>query len=59
MKLPEHSLWHIRSSMLCVPLEATGTIQLRPDPAHLSWMFKRAFGVIPARWRALEAIRTP
>ena len=29
------------------------------DQAHLSRMFKYAFGVTPARYRALEANRTP
>jgi AraC-like DNA-binding protein len=29
------------------------------DQAHLSRMFKHAFGVTPARYRALEANRTP
>jgi AraC-like DNA-binding protein len=29
------------------------------DQAHLSRMFKHAFGVTPARYRALEASRTP
>jgi len=29
------------------------------DQAHLSRMFKSAFGVTPARYRALEANRTP
>jgi len=29
------------------------------DQAHLSRMFKYAFGVTPGRYRALEANRTP
>jgi hypothetical protein len=36
-----------------------GTIQLRPDQAHLSRLFKHTFGVILADYRPLEANRTP
>jgi len=32
---------------------------VRPAQAHLSRMFKHAFSVIRARYRALEANRTP
>jgi hypothetical protein len=35
-----------------------GAIQLRRAQAHLSRLFKHAFGVIPADYRALEANRT-